>query len=135
MPHFIKCFTNWNKFDDLKYIFYTNKNKPLPPTFNMSHGHILRSHYVHLTFSNLISTSDTNLHPVEFGWNSVDSVLMPNKCIVTLPEMCTITCACKKKCTGRCHCSKLRASCIEFWKHIWEEYCAKVYQQTQMNTV
>ena len=29
------------------------------------------------------------MNPVEFGWNSVDSVLMPNKCIVTLPWMYT----------------------------------------------
>ena len=36
-----------------------------------------------------MSAPDTNLNPVEFGWNSVDSVLMPNKCIVTLPEMYT----------------------------------------------
>ena len=36
-----------------------------------------------------MSAPDTNLNPVEFGWNSIDSVLMPNKCIVTLPEMYT----------------------------------------------
>ena len=27
---------------------------------------------------------------MEFDWNSVDSVLMPNKCIVTLPEITTL---------------------------------------------
>ena len=47
-------------------------------------GHILRPHYV-LICSNLISVQDINLNPVEFGWNSVDSVLMSNKYIVTLP--------------------------------------------------
>ena len=62
----------------------------------MSHGDVLRSHYVVLNCSNLISAPDTNLNHVEFDWNSVDSVLMPNKCIVTLPKMHTATFGCKK---------------------------------------
>ena len=41
----------------------------------MSHGYIL---YFVLIFSNLVAPPKTNLHPVEFGWNSVDSVLLPN---------------------------------------------------------
>ena len=49
----------------------------------MSHGHVLRSHYVVLICLNLISAPGTNLNPVEFSWNSVDSLLMPNNCIVT----------------------------------------------------
>ena len=68
----------------------------------MSRGHILRSHYVILICSSLISAPDSNWNPVEFSWNSVDSVLMPNKCIVTLPEMYTVTWGCKKKYTGGC---------------------------------
>ena len=50
----------------------------------MSHGHILRSHYVVLICSNLIWAPDSYLNP---GWNSVDSVLTPNKDIATIPEM------------------------------------------------
>ena len=69
----------------------------LPPTSNMLHGHILRSHYVGSIFPNLILALDTNLNPLEFGWNSVDSVLMPNKCIVTLPGIYTVTYGYKKK--------------------------------------
>ena len=57
----------------------------------MSHGHVLRSHYAVLICSNLILTPDTNLNSVEFYWNSVDSVLMRNKCIVTLPELYNVT--------------------------------------------
>ena len=54
----------------------------------MSRGHILRSHYVVLICSNLISAPDTNWNPMEFSCNSsIDSILMPNKCIVKLPEM------------------------------------------------
>ena len=62
----------------------------------MSHGDVLRSHYVILNCSNLISAPDTDLNPVEFDWNSVHSVLMPNKCIVTLPKIYTVTLGCKK---------------------------------------
>ena len=32
----------------------------------------------------MISAPEINLNPVEFYWNSVDSVLMPNECIITL---------------------------------------------------
>ena len=86
-------------FDDLRYILYTKKNKKLrslPPTSNMSRRDDLRPYYVVLNCSNLISAPDTNLNLVEFDWNSVDSVLMPNKCIVTLPKMYTVTFGCKK---------------------------------------
>ena len=39
---------------------------------------------------------DTNLNPVELDFNSVASALMPNKHIVILPKMHTVTCGCKK---------------------------------------
>ena len=87
----------------------------------MSHRHILRSHCVVLICSNLISAPDTTLNPVEFGWNSVVSVLMPNKYVVTLPAMYTVTCSCKEKRTGRCQCSKFGASFTEFCMYIGEK--------------
>ena len=37
-----------------------------------------------LTHGHLILAPAANLNPVKFGWNSVDSVLMPSKCSVTL---------------------------------------------------
>ena len=78
-----------------------NKMLSLPPTCNMLYRHILRSCYVVLITLDLILAPDTNLNPVEFSWNSVDSVLLSNKYIVILPEMYTVTCGCNKKCTGR----------------------------------
>ena len=51
----------------------------------MWHGHILRSLYIDL----ICSATEKNFNPVEFGWNSVDSVLMTNKCIGTVP-WCTL---------------------------------------------
>ena len=90
----------------------------------MSRGHILRSHYVVLICSNLISAPDTNWNPMEFSCNSsIDSILMPNKCIVKLPEMYTVTCGCKKKYTGRCQCNKFGSSCTGFCKCNEEECC------------
>ena len=49
--------------------------------------YILSSHYVVLICSNLISIPDAYLNFVVFGWSLVDSVLMSNECIVTLPEI------------------------------------------------
>ena len=43
---------------------------------------------------------DTNLNSVESNWNSVDSVLMPNKCIIALPKMCAVTFGSKKNALG-----------------------------------
>ena len=62
----------------------------------MSHEDDLRSNYVVLNCSNLISVPETNFNLVKFDWNSVDSVLMPNKCVVTLPKACNVTFRCKK---------------------------------------
>ena len=90
---------------------------------DMSHEHVLRLHYVVLNCSNLILAPGTNLSPVEFDWNSVASVFIPNKCIVKLPEMYNVTCDCKKKCTGKCQCSMFSASCLEFCKCNREECC------------
>ena len=126
MLYFIKCFKNCDTFDDLRYILYTKKNKTLrslPPTSNMSHGHVLRSHYVVLNCSNLISAPGTNLNRMKFDWNSVDSVLMPNKRMVPLPKMYIVTCSSQKKCSGRCQCSKFGTSCSELCKCNGEEEC------------
>ena len=89
----------------------------------MSHAQIIRSFYVNLICSNLISAPEKNLNAVEFGRNSVDSVLLPNICIVTRPEMYTVTCGCKKKCTATCQCRKFYASWAEFCKCTEEERC------------
>ena len=62
----------------------------------MSHGDDLRSNYVVLNCSNLISAPETNFNLVKFDWNSVGSVLMPNKCVVTLSKTYNITFSCKK---------------------------------------
>ena len=86
----------------------------------MSHGDIMRSLYVNLTFLNLISTPEKNLNTAEFGRNPVDSVLLLNRCIVTLPEIYPVICGCKKKCTAICHCSKFSP---EFCKWLREKRC------------
>ena len=70
-----------------------------------------------------MSVPETNLNPVEFAWNSVDSEFLPYKYIVTLPKMYTVTCGCKKNCTARCQCNMSGASCVEIWKCIGEQCC------------
>ena len=81
--------------------------------------YILSQHYVVLICSNLISIPDANSNFVELHWSLVHSVLMSNECIVILPEIYTVTCGCKKKCIGRCHCSKF--FCIK-QLHSWQTY-------------
>ena len=82
----------------------------------MSHGDALRTYYVVLNCSNLILAQDINLNLVEFDWNSVDSVLMLNKFIVTVPKMYTVTFGCKKNAKGFCF------SCTKFCKCNREDY-------------
>ena len=59
----------------------------------MSHGDALKLYFVVLSCSNQISAPNTNLNIVEFEWNSV---LLPNKCILTLRKMYTVTFGCQK---------------------------------------
>ena len=58
----------------------------------MSHGDDLRTYYVVLNCSSLISAPDTNLNLVEFDWNSADSVWSP----INLSLHYTATFGCKK---------------------------------------
>ena len=87
------CFKNWDTFDDLRYILYTKKKKTLrslPPTSNMSYGHVLRSHYVVLNCSNLISP-DTNfnlaeltgIHQIQY-WYPIYVLLHYQRCTLLL---------------------------------------------------
>ena len=80
-------------------------------------------HHGLLISSNLILTPDTNFIPVEFGWNSVYSVLMPDKFIVTLPEMYTVTCAARKKSLKDFSAASFGTSCTAFCKSIGEKCC------------
>ena len=82
---------NCNTFDDLRYILYTKKNKmviSLQPTSNMSHGDILRSHYVVLICSSLILAPDTNLNPVNWVgiqyWCPINVLLHYQRCVLLL---------------------------------------------------
>ena len=73
-----------------------------------------------MVFYAVIWAPDINVNPVEFDWNLVDLVFRPNKCIITLPEMYTVTCGCKKKCTGKFQCSKFFFSTKQL--HGWQTY-------------
>ena len=90
IKHFIKH-ANLMMFDEV-FDAFAPSLRSLTPTSNMSHGDELRSYYVVLNCSYLISAPDINLNLVEFDWNSVDSVLMPNKFIITPSKMYTFDC-------------------------------------------
>ena len=111
---------NCKTFDDLGYILHTKEEKTpissLPPTSRMLHGHLLPCHYIVRTCRNLLSDSPTNLLPERYGWYLVSSVLMPDKFLLLLAEEYTVTCGCKKKCSGRCKCQKSSVECTEFCK-------------------
>ena len=85
-------------------MFFIQRRTKRYDFYHLLHKHILRSHNVVLIFSNLILTPDSNLNPVEFGWNSVDSLWCP----INISLYCTVTCGHRKNCTG--------AQCAEFCK-------------------
>ena len=60
-------------------------------------GPIFRSHYVILICLDLILASDTKLNPVEFDWNSVDSVLLCPMNISLHYQRCTLLPVATKK--------------------------------------
>ena len=64
------------------------------------------------------------MNHVGFELSSVDSLLLPDKCTFVSQEMHIVTCGCKKKCTGRCQCSKFGVSCTECYKYNGDESAA-----------
>ena len=110
-----------NYFDALRYYLYTKKNKTitqLPPTSHMLHGHLLRSHYFVWIHSNLLETDENQLDPKNFGWKSINYILLPDEYTLSLPDAYSVTCGCKKQCGGRCSCKKSNILCTEFCKSL-----------------
>ena len=97
MVHNIKWFKMGCIWWFIVYSLYKKRARRYNPYHLLLIWYIPRSHYFVLICSNLISIPETNSNPLEFDWNSVDSELLLNKCIVTLIEMYSITCGCKKK--------------------------------------
>ena len=49
----------------------------------------------------------------------INSILLPDRFSLPLPEAFSVTCGCQKKCSGRCSCKKLDVICTEFCKFKW----------------
>ena len=104
-------------FDDLRYYLYMNRSKSmseLPPSSASLHGHLLRSFYFVRVNASLLQSPDKKLNPSQFGWQQIDSILVPEKLMIDMPDEYTTTCGFKKLCNVRCKCQKLNVSCTEY---------------------
>ena len=113
--------SNYRTFDELRYEMYRTQKKvlsELPPTSYSRHGHLLRSHY----FANFcLNLEQSLLHDyisihslLNFGWKSVNDILLPNKYLHIMPTQYVTRCSCNKGCTKVCGCKP--EHCTEYCK-------------------
>ena len=98
--------SNCRTFDELRYDMYCTQEKSLselPPTSYSLHGHLLRSHYFVnfcLTLEQLFLHNNKSIHtPLNFGYKSVNGILLPDKYLRIMPTQYVTRCSCKKGCT------------------------------------
>ena len=71
-----------NSFDELRYVWYKNKNKSLSelrPTSHSLQSHLERNFFVIRNFADLLNENAEPLDPLESGWKEEGGILLPSK--------------------------------------------------------
>ena len=81
-------------FDDLRYYLESKSISELPPSSTSLHGHLHRSFYFVRVNASFLQSTDKKLNPSQFGWQQIDSILVPEKLMIDMPDEYTTTCGC-----------------------------------------
>ena len=124
-------------FDQLRYSQYKKQLDliDLPPTsHSVIHGHIRRWWFLLRKLSSLLKETDEDaLDPTEHGWKNVNGHLLPDKCLLLVPDHLLKNCRCKtedtsKRCNSkRCTCRNLNVGCTSLCA--CTEACANSWYQ------
>ena len=82
-------------FDELRYLWYKNKNKSLselPPTSHSLQSHSERSFFVVRYCADLLNENAEPFDPLESGWKEEGCILLPSKYIKSLPAELIVLC-------------------------------------------
>ena len=107
-----------DNFNDLKYHFRKSLGKSLaelPPSSSCINGHLLRCHNFVRLLANLLTGRGTAMEVTSYGWQRIESVLYPDKCLLFMPREYHTTCKCSA-CTRNCGCRSLQILCTEYCK-------------------
>ena len=118
--HGVKSTTNARTFDELRLNTRQSLSKsviPLdayPPTSSVMRGHLRRCFYEVKTALTLLA-DPPNLDPLDFGWEELDGIMVPHKCLNEMDEKLTKVCGCGGKCnTNVCSCKKSKVKCTVY---------------------
>ena len=121
LVNIIKSNAHERTFDQLRYSQYKKQLDliDLPPTsHSIIHGHIPRWWFLVRKLSTLLKDRDEDdLDPTDHRWTNVDGHLLPEKCLLLVPDHLSKTCGCKhdderKRCgSNRCTCKNLNVGC------------------------
>ena len=107
--------SNCRTFDELRYEMYRIQKKT---TCYLLNGHLLRSHYFVnfcLTLEQSFLHHSNSIHsPLNFGWKSVNGILLPNKYLRIMPTQDVTRYSCKKGCTKVYGCKP--EHCTKYYK-------------------
>ena len=113
--------TKCETFDELQHQVYLSKNKTLlelPATSRSIQYHLLLSHYGINFCLTLLDTTTSPINALNFGWESINGILIAQKGDCPMPEEYTSTCVCQKGCQGRCGWRKTGEPCTEYCSRI-----------------
>ena len=116
-------------FDQLRVECHIRATTPkpleaLPPTSSVIRGHIQRAFFVVRNVLCLLGDPHSAPDPTNYGWVMDNDILLPAKCLNSLPHGKLVICKCMVKCnTKRCPCKKAGQNCVIFCHKQQESAC------------
>ena len=115
LVHVYKSGTSCKTLDELRYYLYHHSKKTildLPPSSHAIKGHILRAFYG--TYMELHCLEKVYLDPRNFGYNTADGILEPERHQILIPDDFPLPCKCISCATNRCICRQNEALCCQY---------------------
>ena len=96
-------------FHKLRYRLWSSRKKliaELPLKIQSVEVHMQRCHHVVNLCEKLSYPQEFTLEPINYGWEEINSILCPDKCMASIPEGIFVACGCIKGGKGRGQCKK-----------------------------
>ena len=110
--------TSSRTFDQLRLERDTQKSitplEKFPPTSSAVREHLRRGFFLVRKALMLLTSNESGLSPVHYGWYIDNDKLLPSKGMKKFNDELLVVCDCKGKCTRRCKCFRAGQKCVIF---------------------